>query len=170
VPVRGPFSFQDGAVGWAVAQPPGQSLALLLRQGAPKQSQLAPALGAAARALAAAARAGVLHPEPRPESLFLCREAPAGRLAGFFSWRELSPRLTNLLGPEEPSKYRAPEGTKSEASLAYSLAQIGAEAGLCPEPARAALQEDPAVRPGLPDLAEAYEKIRPGFLARLFGR
>lgn len=169
VPVRGPFTFRDGSLGWAVAQPSGVSIKDLLAQKRLRASRLVPALSSIARALHRAAEAGVLHPDLRPESLIVSPEEPRGQVMGFFSWRKLSSSLAGRLGPEAASPYQAPEGAMSEASLSFSLAKIGKEAGLSSVETEAALQEDPAARPGLLQLAGMFDKLRPGFLARLFG-
>jgi hypothetical protein len=165
--VAGPFTFPDGAVGWAVHQPNAKDGASFVTDGA-RKSVAAPGLAAIARGLGAAAEAGVIHPGLTIESLWFSQKAPFGLVGGFFSWRRLYPELSQYLPPEEALDGQAPEGNVTAASLVYSLSCIAKELSLSsPE---GALQKDPASRPSLSALADSYAAQAPGFFGRLFGR
>jgi hypothetical protein len=167
VAVVGPFTFPDGAVGWAVQQPNAKDGASFLSDGA-KKSIAAPALAAIARGLAAAAGAGAIHPGLTLDNLWFSQKAPFGLVGGFFSWRRLYPELSQYLPPEEALESQAPEGSKAAASLVYSLSLIAQSLSLSsPE---GSLAEDPASRPSLAALADSFASQTPGFFGRLFGR
>lgn len=168
VPVRGPFSFAEGELGWATSLPVGGGFDELLSQDKVKASVAAPALAQAARALAAALRAGLSHPELRPEHLQV--HPVQTRVTGFFSWRLLHPPLHAILPPEEENFARAPEGGGDAPALSFALGTLAARAGLAHAAITAAQQSAPGRRPGLEELAGALEGLRPGLFGRLFGR
>lgn len=167
IPVRGPFSFPDGAVGWAVQHPAARDVRGLVEAGSAKASLVTSAFSAIAKTLAAAASAGVLHPGLSPDTLFVRQTAPFGLVSGFFSWRKIYPPLVAQIGPEAESPFEAPEEEKTEASLVYSLGKISEALGVS---IQEATSEDPKKRPTLSALAQAYSSQRPGFWGRLFGK
>jgi hypothetical protein len=167
IPVVGPFTFPDGAVGWAVFQPFAKDGRSVLSDGA-KKSMTAPGLSGIAKGLSAAASAGVIHPGLSLDNLWFSSKAPHGLVGGFFSWRRLYPGISKLLPPEEAPESQAPEGPQTEASLVYSLAHIASELSF--EPPAAALSEDPVQRPTARALADFFAAQTPGFLGRLLGR
>jgi hypothetical protein len=167
VAVVGPFTFPDGAVGWAVQQPNAKDGASFLSDGA-KKSIAGPGLAAIARGLAVTASAGVIHPGLCIENLWFSPKAPFGLVGGFFSWRRLYPELSQYLPPEEAPESQAPEGPKTAASLVYSLSLVAQSLSLSPP--EGSLAEDPASRPSLSALADSFASQTPGFFGRLFGR
>jgi hypothetical protein len=167
IPVVGPFTLPDGAIAWAVSQPNAKSGSAFAADGA-KTSQAALGLAAISEALSAACGVGALHPGLSLDSLWFSKAAPFGLVGGFFSWRRFYPALSQWLPPEEPNPHTAPQEANTEASLVYTLANIGQTFGLR-LPAEA-LSETPAQRPSLPALAAFFSQQRPGFWGRLFGR